>query len=332
MHILTVLFVVICFWGTRINSQVLYPILEEPLTDGKTAAKQEGGSFSSQGWKSSSNSDKLRYILPDSSYAGKIEFDVKGYNSSSGDRHVWSVCNVYASNYKPKEPCNMHDCIHLRLNNSHKGSQEMWRAHGVYINGAYTPGGSVPTSCNFYVGRRPQSDADISFDSAQWYRMTFTWNQIGASYYVNGVARGILRWPFVYAPRKVINLGHDPYYSYSGLSNVLYKNVKISIDLKPGDTKVTKHPGISYDVTRLAVTPNPFNKSTMLSLKSVCNPGEKVTITLFNINGKLVDRISTQGQTLIQGIHYAPKNITAGIYILKAEIKKRSFKAKLLIQ
>jgi hypothetical protein len=300
-----------------------FPFIEEPLTDGKTAAIQKGGQFNGEGWRTTSSTDKLRYILPDSSFAGLMEFEVKGWHrSGSLDQHVWSVCNVLADSYKLKAPCYKHDCIQFRVNDNENIGKDMFRAHGYIMSGAAS---SNITSCDKYVGTRPKHYVDMGFTEQNWSRVAILWNEQRAAMQVDGTVKGSIGWSSKHIPRKVINLGHDPYYGYRGRAGATFRNVKISLDLPV----VLNQPGNSVKgFPKVFIHPNPASsiaKVGFYSRGSIKNTG-KFLVDLYSLNGKKLRSLVNKGNS--NRVFLNTSDLNPGIYVIKLKLGQNAVFSK----
>ena len=87
------------------------------------------------------------------------------------------------------------------------------------------------------------------------------------------------------------------------------------------------HTPISSDI--INVYPNPFNPSTQIEFR--LDQSQNIKISIFNINGELVDIISNQ--TYEAGHHsikWMPNDISSGLYIVSIQADNSIYNHKVL--
>jgi hypothetical protein len=102
----------------------------------------------------------------------------------------------------------------------------------------------------------------------------------------------------------------------------------LSVNVECSPTGVSRK-ALSDDYqVRLAVHPNPFSTSVEILVTSTqyLVPSKNVQIAIYDISGKLVDRLSILGtryKELGTGINWSPQTCPNGVYLVKVKIGNR---------
>jgi hypothetical protein len=80
------------------------------------------------------------------------------------------------------------------------------------------------------------------------------------------------------------------------------------------------------------VSPNPFTVGTKIAVSCQLSAVSNIDLGIFNINGKLVKKLKTNGQKLNAGISWNPVQRPAGIYLLKIRTGTRQLSKRMLLQ
>jgi hypothetical protein len=83
---------------------------------------------------------------------------------------------------------------------------------------------------------------------------------------------------------------------------------------------------------QLSVRPNPFKGSIVISYQLSAISKKTVPMNIYNVNGKLVEKLIANSQQLKAGITWNASHLSPGIYILKANVQGQSFSKKLFLQ
>ena len=89
----------------------------------------------------------------------------------------------------------------------------------------------------------------------------------------------------------------------------------------------SEHTPVTNDI--INIYPNPFNPSTQVEFR--LDQSQNIKISIFNINGELIDIISNQ--TYEAGYHsikWTPSDISSGLYIVSIQADNTIYNKKLL--
>jgi hypothetical protein len=79
----------------------------------------------------------------------------------------------------------------------------------------------------------------------------------------------------------------------------------------------------------LSAAPNPFNASTRIRVNS--RYSGTLELRVYDLRGRLVDRIVTSGFKLVQGVDWNAANLTAGLYVMRCNAGKRVLQTTLML-
>jgi hypothetical protein len=304
-------------------------VIEDPLTDNKSVAvKVTGGVFTSEGWKSTSDADRLYYILPENSRLGKIEYMAKGYGLGwplGGDcrRNITGVYDVYRPRNLLKDPscdCNGLTFRVFSCDRRKDGSvRNPMGQTALKINGsAYSPSGGE-------YGAKSASSRVLDWNPQTWYHMEISWANNMASFKRDGVEH--IKFAF---PDKNLSLIHvyvnaDYYHEWNGVAQITHKNVKLYSNIA---TNLPVLPGKSSPKNCIRLSSHPFNGNFSIRLKDLNWPCD---LKLFNLAGRLVKRAKIRS-----GSHFIIQSQElggSGVYVLDIQDKEniQLYKNKVIV-
>jgi hypothetical protein len=82
----------------------------------------------------------------------------------------------------------------------------------------------------------------------------------------------------------------------------------------------------------IRVSPNPFNAAIKIAVSGQRIADSKIGIALYDIEGKMIQRLSATSYQLSAGITWSPASLPAGVYMVKAEMKGRSLSRRIILQ
>ncbi|HPN45736.1 MAG TPA: T9SS type A sorting domain-containing protein [bacterium] len=91
------------------------------------------------------------------------------------------------------------------------------------------------------------------------------------------------------------------------------------MELTPSSVETYKNHGIAANFTLNSAYPNPFNSGTTLSYS--LNSAAFVDLSIYNVNGQLVDQICRENQT--SGYHsykWSPRTTSTSMYFIKLTV------------
>jgi len=117
----------------------------------------------------------------------------------------------------------------------------------------------------------------------------------------------------------MLNLGSFPF--------LLYK-------YEEGNVSVEKS-GLKSPRMKMAISPNPFNRNTMIQIEGELtreNSGEILEIRIFDIKGKMIERLSSNSAFSPPSLSWEGSRFPSGIYLLKAKFGNQTFSKRLFLQ
>ncbi|OGJ85879.1 MAG: hypothetical protein A2268_12485 [Candidatus Raymondbacteria bacterium RifOxyA12_full_50_37] len=88
---------------------------------------------------------------------------------------------------------------------------------------------------------------------------------------------------------------------------------------------------ISKKVPVINCSPNPFNPSTVISIKNQAPSGKQVEIQIFDIHGKLVQKLTASPLVLVAGLTWDASFQPSGVYIVRLSIGDRIYSSKITL-
>jgi hypothetical protein len=94
---------------------------------------------------------------------------------------------------------------------------------------------------------------------------------------------------------------------------------------------VDDNPAMDGDGEMIRCYPNPFNPKIKIAIS--CQPSaiSGAELNIFNVNGKIVKRLTTDSRQLTTGIYWNATKLPQGIYFLRIKINNQQYLKKLFL-
>ncbi len=172
--------------------------INDPLTNGTTVGQQHGGTFTEEGWKTTSAWDYIQYDVSTIS-EGYVEFEVRGWHADEDQfshSHKCHFFGMYDDSYDDRNgdhiKTNPYKCF-MRIYGYEPGYSK-WGILKLRLNvAAYTSGDETdPNSFEAYAseGGQVENDEDAThwdWQEDEWYHFKLEWGDGHMRWYKDGV-------------------------------------------------------------------------------------------------------------------------------------------------
>jgi hypothetical protein len=83
---------------------------------------------------------------------------------------------------------------------------------------------------------------------------------------------------------------------------------------------------------QLTATPNPFKNSIRIAVSGRQTAGSNIGITIYDIEGKMIEQLSATSHPLSAGISWNPQDLPNGIYVVRARTGGGTLTKKVILQ
>jgi hypothetical protein len=97
-------------------------------------------------------------------------------------------------------------------------------------------------------------------------------------------------------------------------------------------TEVEKGVKPADRILALALSPNPFNSVMKIAASHQLLAVSKIKLEIYDINGKLVDKLITDSRQLKAGINWNAQNFSPGVYLVKVRVGSKTVTQRIVLQ